>query len=131
MPFSLAIVVVLGLILALGLTIVAAGPVIPVAPYGASDNGSTITLKKGDIFEISLDENPTTGYGWNVTSTQGLTVLDSKYVKEGSAIGAGGVHVWKLEATSSGTDQFFAVYKRPWEPRSEADRTFRLTISVA
>lgn len=98
---------------------------------GDQGNITTLTLNKGTIFTIRLDENPTTGYSWNASVTSGLTVLNSTYVSGASGLmGAGGVREWKIEATTAGAQQFNAVYERPWEkPGNETQ--YQLIINVA
>jgi inhibitor of cysteine peptidase len=106
---------------------------IPESGLTVSETGniSTLTLNKGTVFTIRLDENPTTGYSWNASVTSGLTVLNSTYVSGGSGLmGAGGVHEWKIEATGTGAQQFNAVYERPWEKLGN-ETQYQLIVNVA
>lgn len=98
---------------------------------GETGDITTLTLNKGTVFTIRLDENPTTGYSWNASVTSGLTVLNSTYVSSGSGLmGAGGVHEWKIEAIGTGAQQFNAVYERPWEKLGN-ETQYQLIINVA
>jgi inhibitor of cysteine peptidase len=110
------------------------GPIIPgnsgtVKTITFQDNGKTITMKKGDIFEVKLEENPTTGYSWATSVTQGLKALDDSYVRQSDLLGAGGIHTWKIKATGTGIQKFSAIYKRPWEQTAQ-DKSFQVTIMV-
>ncbi len=97
---------------------------------GMSGNATMLSLDKGTVFTVRLDENPTTGYSWNATTTPGVTVLNSTYISGGNMPGAGGVHEWKLEATGTGAQEFNAIYERPWEKFGN-ETQYHLIINVA
>ena len=97
---------------------------------GMSGNMTTISLDKGTVFTIKLDENPSTGYSWNATMTSGITVLNSTYISGGNMPGAGGVHEWNIQVTSTGAQEFNAVYERPWEKFGN-ETQYHLIINVA
>ena len=111
-----------------------AGQVMLPHTYNETNNGETIGgLVAGDVAIISLPENPTTGFSWNVTLSPGIVLLNSTYVRdqvpEGVA-GSGGTHVWTLSVQQAGTQTFAGVYKQPWMPASENDITYNLTFVV-
>lgn len=37
-----------------------------------------LTIQKGDIYTITLNENPSTGYTWSVTSSDGIEIFSEK-----------------------------------------------------
>lgn len=102
-----------------------------------ADNGTTISLEKGETFYLKLKENPTTGYEWKLNLSQGLDLVSDKYYppesKEGEEplVGAGGVHEWEIKANSEGTQLVTAVYKRPWENETGTEDRFTLNVEVA
>jgi inhibitor of cysteine peptidase len=96
-----------------------------------ADNGKTIYIKEGQSFILKVNENPSTGYSWQLNLGDGLNLLWDKYQPWRSSeenvnpiIGAGGFHSWKIEATNDG--QLTATYKRPWEKGGEL--TFTLNV---
>ncbi|HEY3422033.1 MAG TPA: protease inhibitor I42 family protein [Methanocellaceae archaeon] len=97
---------------------------------GMSGNATMLSLDKGMVFTIRLDENPTTGYSWNATTTAGLTVLNSTYISGGNLPGAGGVHEWKVQAEGTGAQEFNAIYERSWETQGN-ETQYHLIINVA
>lgn len=97
---------------------------------GMSGNATTLSLDKGTVFTIRLDENPTTGYAWNATTTAGITILNSTYISGGSMPGSGGVHEWKIQVTGTGAQEFGATYERPWEKLGN-ETQYHLIINVA
>ena len=91
-----------------------------------ADSEPPVNLKIGSITEVILKENPTTGYSWNVSVTDGLAIVNDTFTgpENKQIVGAGGVHVWTLEAITPGNQSFSGVYRRSWEPPSDNDTTF-------
>jgi inhibitor of cysteine peptidase len=82
---------------------------------------------------ISLKGNPTTGYSWNASVTDGLVLKDLGFTENEHApnmTGVGGVYRWDVVAVKNGTQKFTAIYKRPWEPTIGNETTFVLTFQV-
>lgn len=99
--------------------------------YTASDSGKTIMVKAGDTFTVKLDENPTTGYSWNLTADSGLQVKGDQYAPNSTSLmGSGGYHTWTIKAIKAGTYKVTGIYKRPWESTSGQEKTFSLTVMV-
>lgn len=99
--------------------------------FNETDNNEGITLPAGSEITISLDENPTTGYSWNVTSFAGLEYVNDTYIApETGLVGAGGVHVWQYRATEIGAAEFSAIYKRSWEETTGNETTFSMTFAI-
>jgi predicted secreted protein len=101
--------------------------------YTEADNGTTVTEVQGSMFAVSLAENPTTGYSWNATISQGLELIDETYEENAHApgmVGVGGTHWWILRASTPGTQEFSAAYIRPWEGVLPGDQMYVLTINV-
>ncbi|MCL7413672.1 MAG: protease inhibitor I42 family protein [ANME-2 cluster archaeon] len=94
-------------------------------------NGSNMELKTGDIFYINLNENPTTGFSWQMNTTDGLVVVSDEYIAPDTGlVGAGGVHEWEMRAVAPGTQQVTAVYRRSWEDVTGDEQIFGFTIEV-
>ena len=59
-------------------------------------NTATVYMNMSTVITVRLPENPTTGYQWNLTTTPGLGITDSRYVPSDSTVnmvGSGGTHV--------------------------------------
>ena len=83
----------------------------------ATDNGKTISLKTGDTFILKLQENPSTGYSWQLNLSQGLRILCDKYIQNPAPqgiVGVPGTHLWIIKAITQGNKHVIGVYKRPW-----------------
>jgi predicted secreted protein len=98
--------------------------------FTESDNGKSITLTKGQVIKVQLNENPTTGYRWEPTVSSGIQVTDDTYVTSASRrMGAGGIHTWTLKITGSGDQHFNAEYKRSWESGSADSYSLQFVVS--
>ncbi len=106
-----------------------ATPILPV--YNESDNNKTVALALGSPFIVRLDENPTTGYSWNVSVTGGLNITDDTFIPPTSGlIGAGGIHTWSMLTTKTGLQEFSGVYMRSWENKTGNETTYMLKVNV-
>jgi inhibitor of cysteine peptidase len=100
-----------------------------------SDNGKTVTLAQGDILELSLDENPSTGYEWQAKKKPDEAVLAKrsdayKAPKQTNPpmVGAGGVHTWRYEAVGAGKTALSFDYNPPGGGKPA--ETFSLSVIV-
>jgi inhibitor of cysteine peptidase len=96
------------------------------AACGAAQSADqTFRLARGQQATVELQENPSTGYRWqvDVSSSTNLSIL--RLEDRGFASGAGdsrkpllgapGVHRWSIAALSAGSARVTFVYRRPWE----------------
>jgi len=99
-------------------------------------NGTTISLEKGETFYLRLEENPTTGYSWELNLSQGLSLVSDDYYppeseeSEQPLLGAGGVHLWEIKANTEGKQLVTAIYKRSWENETGTEDKFTLNVEV-
>lgn len=101
--------------------------------FFASDNAKTVSMPQGTVFRVSLEGNPTTGYTWNATLSDGLELLDSDfatYEHTEGMVGVGGTFSWDVVAKETGTQTFSAIYMRPWEDITGEEDTFSMTFIV-
>ena len=104
------------------------------AVYTVNDSGRTVPLGLQQNLSIRLAENPTTGYLWNATVTDGLRIVDTQFTPDAQAAnqaGAGGVRNWTVQGVAAGTQRFTAFYARPWETNQTPIDQFNLTVQVA
>jgi predicted secreted protein len=90
----------------------------------------------GDTIRLTLPENPSTGYSWQMTWSDGLEKISDNYVQgnTGTAghplVGAPGTHEWVFKVTQPEPQKVTGVYKRPWEGSSAGEKTYVLSIDV-
>jgi inhibitor of cysteine peptidase len=104
-------------------------PMLPV--YNESDNGMTVAQPLASSFLVILQENPTTGYSWNVSVTDGLELTNDTFIPPTSGlIGAGGVHTWTVLTKKTGLQEFSGIYMRPWENVTGNETSYLLKVNV-
>ncbi len=103
----------------------------------ASANGTTQTLKKGEVMSISLESNPSTGYSWYATiaNTNVLVSMGEPVYQEPSAastpvVGAPGTQIFYFQAVEVGTTTITLDYKRGWETNVAPVQTVAFTVEV-
>lgn len=100
---------------------------------GGADSGKTISLKKGENFTVSLREDPSAGYLWELNLSSGLSILDDEYIKgqnPENLTGVPGTHLWVIEATAPGSQKVNGIYKRSWENITGTEEKFTLNVEV-
>ena len=98
-----------------------------------ADNGQTVTMGVGDVLQVMLEENQSTGYSWSVvTNDQEVLQLSDEpaYEVESDAEGAGGEVTWVFDAIGPGTSVLRMVYAVAQETAMEPNATFELTVQV-
>ncbi|HOI57253.1 MULTISPECIES: protease inhibitor I42 family protein [unclassified Methanoculleus] len=99
--------------------------------FNETNYNETVTLPVGSEITIRLAENPTTGYEWNVTSYEGLQLVNETHdAPQTELVGAGGVHVWEYIAAEEGAGEFSAVYMRPWENVTGNETAFSMAFTI-
>jgi inhibitor of cysteine peptidase len=97
-----------------------------------SFDGRTVGLAVGEIVQISLFENRTTGFRWHLSSRAGpVCELESDgYEAAAAPPGRGGTHHWRFRAARPGVTEIKFEYRRPWEQGTPPARTFKLEVRV-
>jgi predicted secreted protein len=83
----------------------------------------------GQVFEVPLESNLTTGYRWVANFDDALLELvDEQYEEDSDLIGAPGTQVFTFRALSTGRAEVTFDYMRPWE--TEVLETQTLTVDI-
>jgi inhibitor of cysteine peptidase len=101
--------------------------------YTADINTTALAMMVNETVRVSLKENPTTGYMWNVTNSTGLEIVNDTYVIDSAPegmVGVGGVHEWVLKAIEAGNQTFSGVYMRSFETPTGSEDTYNLEVTV-
>lgn len=93
---------------------------------GANDR--RISSKVGDIIAVQLEENPTTGYRWQILSYDDmhLKLLEDAYGLDGDAVGSGGRRLFSFEIVKSGLSKLIIALENLWEHHTVEE--FKLEI---
>lgn len=120
------------LVLAAGLTIACGGGG-GTKELAVSDAGTTVKIKNGDTFRVTLDGNPTTGYAWEPENLDTAILAqqgDWEFKPDSSAVGAGGAVTTTFKAVGPGTTTLRLIYHRPFEQGVAPVKTWEVTIQV-
>ena len=92
----------------------------------------TLEVEAGSSFTLSLDSNPTTGYGWTAHfDGQLLELVDTRFEPSSDLIGAGGVETFEFRAVQGGDTAVTLVYERTWEEGYLQKVVYRVHITGA
>lgn len=100
---------------------------------GEKDLGRTVEIGVGDILEVVLKGNPTTGYIWDVASPdKGILkqVGETEFKPDRKARGSGGKIMMRFEAAESGKASLKLIYHRPFEKNMAPIKTFEVRVIV-
>jgi inhibitor of cysteine peptidase len=95
-----------------------------------SFDGREVNANKLDKLQLSLPENPTTGYRWDLKSS-GEPVCklnDTHYDAPTDAVGRGGTRRWEFSIVAAGVTTIQLEYRRSFEPSNPAAKSFSLTV---
>lgn len=98
-----------------------------------SDNGRAFTIFRSEEITISLPGNPTTGYQWEVLTSES-TLLQQKgkssFVTDANRVGAGGKTTFLFIPCGIGSTRLKLVYRRPWEKETPPIQVFEINVTV-
>jgi predicted secreted protein len=98
-------------------------------PLAICQPSGEVAIHKGDIYVITLNEKPSTGYTWYLTYSDGLELMSEKLTPSTNrSSGATGTRELKLQAIQMGKQVITGKYQRPWE--KSPIHTFNLTLNV-
>ncbi|NLX49133.1 MAG: protease inhibitor I42 family protein [Methanospirillum sp.] len=109
------------------------------APFGIETvineemNESAVVVELNSRFALELVENPSTGYTWNLTATDGLRVVSDRYITPATStdvVGAEGTHRWEMEAIAPGLQGITGISERPGENATADGGLFVVEVSV-
>ena len=96
-----------------------------------------VTVVLGQIFTVTLESNPSTGYRWEWVDHQdsiveqiGQAQFKPRETGDPPLVGAGGWESFDFKAVHQGQMTLKLVYRRPWEAGVEALKTFSLQVAV-
>jgi predicted secreted protein len=93
--------------------------------------GRPVDARQGDVIILELEENPGTGYSWDLAGLPGFVTVaeSSQEAATPPRLGAPGVRRFRLVATATGQGTIEGHLRRPWDPANVVDR-FSVQLSV-
>ena len=100
----------------------------------------TLVLKQGQVFQVTLAANHTTGYRWMLAKVPDAKVIklvtnnyqpDKARQPDGKTlVGVGGHEVWTFQAMGPGRAMIVLNYVRPWEKDKKPAKSRGLEVEV-
>ena len=99
------------------------------------DKDKEFELSVGEKFQVNLDENPTTGFEWEIhkPGKPCIVLLSKKYVpppKDPQVLGRGGTRIFTFKSEKPGRTELELRYRRPWEDEDKFSKSFRLSLKI-
>lgn len=97
------------------------------------DHGREINLVAGDWLTIRLDENLSTGYGWELARLDARIgeLVSNRHLPGPPVIGGGGTREVTLKAVGVGAGTICLRLRRAWDPPEvEVDR-FEVVVRIS
>ena len=101
--------------------------------FGEKDNGALVQVRRGTKITIELNENPTTGYRWMISSIDEVFLVpegDAFLPRDPKSPGAGGLRRFFFRAKGTGSTALTLINKRAWQSDEQAVGTFKLAIRI-
>ena len=98
-----------------------------------ADKGASVQLKLGDILEVHLRSNPTTGYSWYVhpKSTTLLKLIGQSQTQAPlPGVGRPIFQIFRFQAVAVGDGILLLHYIRAWEKPLPMEEQFELHVSI-
>src|SRR5262249_44565102 len=97
------------------------------------DNNTEVVITVGQELEISLAENPSTGFRWEVQTAgePSCTLVGVTFdAPSPAAVGRGGTRRWQFKGAREGLGSIELIYRRASERDRPPAQTFKLTTRV-
>ena len=92
------------------------------------DGGREVPVSAGQVIELRLAENPTTGFRWTFDAP-GIEVIEDRYEDTGEGLGAGSTRVLRLRVPAADTDLHLRRGQK-WDPAMPPDATLELHLKL-
>ena len=89
-----------------------------------ADDGREVSVDVGEQIVVHLEENPTTGYRWQVVRANGILepVGDSYEPASPTRVGSGGHREFRFRATAAGSAAIELRHLQEWDESSVTAR---------
>ena len=100
------------------------------------DNGKTVKVGVGGTVVLTLESNPTTGFSWTKVDQVDKSILKlerndyRQNANPAGMVGVGGRATITYRALKPGKAKIDLTYMQPWEPDSEFNTNYTVTVEV-
>jgi inhibitor of cysteine peptidase len=125
--------VILLISLAYHFTIIGCSP--KIISINENNHNQQFLIKQGDIVEVCLKANPSTGYRWQIVKidTFKIKLIDESYTSENNnkdIVGKGGSKIYLFKAINKGSASIEIEYSRPFENDIPPLKEFNFNLSI-
>lgn len=92
-------------------------------------NAKSVSLRVGEILELRLPENPTTGFRWRLEEHSGTTIVDDT-LNAGAIPGQGGQRTLRFKMSAPGTYEIALRYQRRADIADQTAQSFRVSLQI-
>lgn len=122
-------------VIVIGGILAACGGNSPPAPTNltAADRGRDVPLKVGQKLVLTLEGNPSAGYGWAVAQVAADVLApqgEPEYTAAANIPGSGGIFVFRFTAQAAGRTPLVLHYSRPFEAHLPPVEVFAVQVTV-
>jgi inhibitor of cysteine peptidase len=96
----------------------------------SSFNGKRIQASAGDIIELQLDENPTTGFRWDVSQLDANILElngDDFQIQSTTGVGGGGTRIFRFNVIGTGNGTVKLSNRQKWS--GDEFETFEISLA--
>jgi inhibitor of cysteine peptidase len=97
------------------------------------DFDGLLVMEVGDILDVNLEGNPSTGYGWEMVQVAQpvlFQVGEIEFQSSSKLIGSPGRVTLHFEAVAAGEQILELIYRRPWEMDVPHQVVYRIEVQV-
>ena len=101
--------------------------------FNEKNKGASVDVQRGAKITIELQENPTTGYRWTISSVDEAFLQsegDEFLPPNQTTPGAGGLRRFLFRAKGAGSTAVTLISKRAWQRDDQAVSAFNLRICI-
>ena len=93
------------------------------------------SLRKGDIVEVILNANPSTGYKWQIENIDiaKIKIVEETYTAKKvkrDIVGSGGNKIYLFKAINKGNTTIDLIYSRPFEKDLPPQKILRINLEI-
>jgi inhibitor of cysteine peptidase len=99
------------------------------------NDGEEHRFRAGQMFQVILPENPTTGYRWTIAepAPSHITLIRQEYTvshHDPLFVGGGGVRTMTFQAVSKGSTRLILLLRRSWEEEGKDMGSFHVSLYI-
>lgn len=103
--------------------------------FAENGGAQSVHLAPGQVVEVTLPGNPTTGYGWTLEKFDAQDILSRPMDEDFQSaapqrLGAGGVFRFRFTAARAGSTTIRFLYRRAWEKEAAPLYIADLSVTV-